>query len=759
MSKPLSLRVKLPVAILAVILLTLSVATLFIISTAEEVILYVKSNRVEDASLAVGNSIAVQLQRSGKDMVIVAAMPGVLEGVRLSADASKERADETAKRAELTALLQHIKTSFGYYDEFYLSNREGLPLAGSYRPGREQFPWSNQDWMDEVMAKGTFLVGEPYFDEQGSFLIPVALKLVYDGQAGALVGTVELSKITRGSIRESTRPGVTPYVVSSTGEVLSALSQNDVGSAAFGQEPWFPGIRDKVSGSLNIRLQSESKSIGFYHIPQTDLYSLVIADASYMSPYLNTIKNATIASGVITALLTVLCVGLFIFPVTRDIRRLSQFAGDITRGEDVSETGVKREDELGDLSLSLSKMVQTLKEMLQRAETATRTKSEFLARMSHEIRTPLNGIIGMTYLAIKNKPEPGQLEYLQRINNAAKTLLGIINDILDFSKMEANKMDLHNASFRLSDTLQSVYDLMLVKSQEKDLDLYFKVNEDVPDILRGDSLRLAQVLINLCTNALKFTDQGSVGLVVSLRNRTGKVIELQFAAHDTGIGISKSAQENIFDSFSQVDGSNSRQYGGTGLGLAISRLLVQMMGGEIWVESELGKGSTFYFTVRMQEGKPEELKSREADVPTLDDAVLPSLHVLLVEDNEINQEIAREILKDMGLEVVLAENGVEAVEMWDKENIDLILMDIQMPVMDGLAATQAIRSSSNPYAKGIPVIAMTANAMTGDKEKSLEAGMDEHITKPLDINELRRALIVWGMVAKTEKNKLNKKRQ
>ena len=757
MSKPLSLSFKLPVAILTAILLILSVGTLFTMRTTEEVLAYVKSSRVEDASLAVGNRVAIQLQRSGKDMVLVATIPLVLEGVRLSANPDSDAPEQQIKRKELTMMLNRIKTSFGYYEEFYLLNEEGKPIAGIFDADNNCAFWRDSGWIKDVMGKRTFMVGPPYLcDKLGRVLIPVALKVVSDGRSGVLVGSLELSKVSRSSIKESTRPDVSPYIVNSSGTVLSALNLDDAKKMNFGEEQWFSCIQSNVSGSLNVRMNDELKTIGFYHIPQTDLYSLVIADEAYMNSYLNTVKNSTIGSSLIIAILSTLCVLMFIFPVTRDIRRLSRFAVEISQGEDTSGTGVKRNDELGDLAVSLSKMVQTLKETVQKAESATKAKSEFLARMSHEIRTPLNGIIGMTYLALKDKPDSGQQEYLHRINNAAKTLLGIISDILDFSKMEANKFNLYNATFRLSDTLQSVYDLMLVKSHEKGLELSFKEEEDVPDILLGDSLRIAQVLINLCGNALKFTDHGKVSLNVSLRKRTGKAIELLFSVWDTGIGIDKNIQEHIFDSFSQADGSNSREYGGTGLGLAISRLLVQMMGGEIWLESELGKGSVFYFTVCVQEGNLEELKTSNVEPLMLDDAVLSILKVLLVEDNDINQEIAKEILKDMVMDVVVAENGVEALKLWEKENVDIILMDIQMPVMDGLAATQAIRNSPNPYARLIPIIAMTANAMSGDKEKSIEAGMNEHITKPLDINELRRALIVWGMVAKTEKNKLNR---
>ena len=390
-------------------------------------------------------------------------------------------------------------------------------------------------------------------------------------------------------------------------------------------------------------------------------------------------------------------------------------------------------------------MVTSLKDMLARSEAATKVKSEFLARMSHEIRTPMNGIIGMTYLAMRNNPDEKQMVFLRRINVAATTLLDIINDILDFSKMEANKMEIKNASFSISGMLQSVYDLVQIKAEEKGLDLSFSVADNVPDVLIGDSLRLSQVCINICTNALKFTESGSVNLDVTLKSKDDKKILLLFAIKDTGIGISKDVQEHIFDSFSQADGSITRKYGGTGLGLSISKLIVKMMGGNIWLQSEPGKGSTFYFTVEVQEGTAEDIVEKEHSLPgSFESASFLNLKVLLVEDKEINQEIAREILNDMGIKVTMAQNGAEALELWQSDDFDLIFMDIQMPVMDGLTAARAIRDSDAPRAKSIPIIAMTANAMSGDREKSLEAGMNEHITKPLNIEELRQALIVWG---------------
>ncbi len=733
-----------PLSILTVILVTLSISTVFISHTAQSVISYVKSSRIEDTAHAIGNTIAVQLQRAGKDMVLAAGLPSVLEGIELA-----PVQDNSIARASLSALLNRVKLAYGYYESFYLMNEQGMVLAGADNAS-PVLEAAGQEWFQETMEKNTFVVSRPFVSQTtGDILLPVSLKVVYNGRAGALVGTLQLAKITRGVLKEATRPGVRNLIVTASGEIVSTLDGKDIGSEMIGDSPWFADIRDQVSGSFTAPVDGETKTIGFYHIPQTDLYSIVIADQAYMYSYIAAIQHAAIGAGLVTALLAVGCVCLFIFPVTRDIKQLSLFAGQITRGEQGLSTGVNRQDELGDLADSLSRMVNTLTDMVLRSEAATKAKSEFLARMSHEIRTPMNGIIGMTYLAMRDRPEEKQLKYLQRIDNAAKSLLGVINDILDFSKMEADKMDIASSSFSLSGMLRSVYDLMLVRSQEKGINLVFSVADDVPDIVVGDSLRLGQICINICSNALKFTESGTVSLHVSLQSRQDDGILLLFAVKDTGIGIDAKAQNGIFDSFSQADGSTTRKYGGTGLGLAICQSLTHMMGGTIWVESEPGKGSTFYFTILVGEGEAKEFEAKEQSAA----AVHPEteqvpLHVLLAEDNEINQEIAVELLKGMGITTTVAQNGAEALQLWEAEPFDLILMDIQMPVMDGLTATRRIRASSAAHSKTVPIIAMTANAMSGDKEKSLEAGMNAHITKPFDVKELHDTIMEWAAIPK-----------
>lgn len=510
---------------------------------------------------------------------------------------------------------------------------------------------------------------------------------------------------------------------------------------------------------------------------------------------------------------------------------------------------------------------------------ANRAKSQFLANMSHEIRTPMNAIIGLSELALRTKLTPKQEDYLNKIHSSSKALLGILNDILDFSKIEAGKLELESASFRVDEVLRDLFELLWSRAKKSGLELIMRRNVDVPNVLVGDSLRLSQILTNLVSNAIKFTNQGEVVVHVEMQEDRESEVVLHFCVIDTGIGLSQDQLKNLFKIFSQADASTTRKYGGTGLGLAICKDLVGMMNGNIWAESEPGQGSTFHFTatfgtlpelpdvqsaMAVTQGAralilvdsssprndisnilesfgleidcsyaPEEtlrqLRERRYQIVIAEDKLLteellgslealqgemsqpptwivltdasthnpnldplptlqpkeiitnqptPSLllevvlgvlgkefarpnlleqesvsfggaRILLAEDNEINQQVAREFLESMGIDVTIADNGQRALELLRREKFELVLMDIQMPELDGFEATALIREDET--LKHLPIIAMTAHALVEDRQRCLEAGMDEHITKPLDAGQLIKTLSRWLESKKVKK--------
>jgi signal transduction histidine kinase/HPt (histidine-containing phosphotransfer) domain-containing protein/ActR/RegA family two-component response regulator len=390
-----------------------------------------------------------------------------------------------------------------------------------------------------------------------------------------------------------------------------------------------------------------------------------------------------------------------------------------------------------------------IREAMLRAEAATRMKSAFLANMSHEIRTPMNAIIGMSRLALNAHPDPKLRAYLGKILGAGEHLLGIINDILDFSKIEAGRMTLERVAFDLDAVLDRMAAVTAVKADAKGIALVFEVAPEVPARLVGDPLRLGQVLINLAGNAVKFTDQGRIVVAVeALDHRAGEVL-LRFSVSDTGIGMDAAQLATLFQSFTQADGSVSRKYGGTGLGLSISKQLVGLMGGSIAAASDPGVGSRFSFTVRLGAGAAAMDAAAAATTATAaparpaarDLARLEGARVLLVDDNANNREVALAFLAEAQLWVDVAAGGREAVDMVLAEDYDLVLMDVQMHELDGLSATRQIRAL--PRLAALPIVAMTAHAMAGDREKSLAAGMNDHLVKPIDPDLLHAALLRW----------------
>jgi len=711
----------------------------------------------------------------------------------------REVRDEAAQMGNINDLLVAIMSNNYSAASAYIGSETGVSISADGDSHRKTniFDPRTRAWYIAAKEENGLIWSDVFVDSSGRGLGITCAKPYYDAN-GRLAGVAGIGSLLATLSEEvvETRIGETGYafIINEKAEVIisdsiqldaqgNMIRENLLENEDFPRETVEKMING-ASGIEHLTMNGVERLVAFEPLVTLPWSLVAIIDVNeIIAPALMieeniigltesavaSITNLIVIISLVAGVVLLLTVSVTLFltnklakGVTKPIQDMTEDAILIGGGDLNHVLDVKTGDELEILANSFNTMIGNVKSMTAEkerltsakdlAEQSSRYKSNFLATMSHEIRTPMNAIIGMTAIGKLSADIGKKDEAFDKVESASKHLLGIINDVLDMSKIEADKFELSNVSFEFEKMMQKVVDVINFRVDERRQKLYVNTGRDIPNVLIGDDQRLAQVITNLLSNAVKFTpEEGVIHLDSRLISEEDGLCRLQISVKDTGIGITEAQKERLFQKFEQAETGTARQFGGTGLGLAISKSMVERMGGDIWVESEPGKGSEFIFTVLLERPSAETdgissgiVVETEADrteaFEHIDD--FTGHTILLADDVEINREIVLELLGPSNLSIECAENGIQALELFTREpeKFDMVFMDIQMPEMDGLESTRRIRAVGHPKAKTIPIIAMTANVFREDIEKCYEAGMNGHIGKPIDIDEVIRHL-------------------
>ena len=652
--------------------------------------------------------------------------------------------EDSIIKSRTTDWLEIIILGNEYYRDIVIVDKNGICIASS-NPSHIGRSYLDRDYVQQALS-GFFTLGEP------------SVGLVTKKFSASAAGPVDLDgNIVGALIVFNDFPKIVDYAQASEAVFTAMLSPEGVFMAH--RDKNIMGAAPENSGSLYRELAKAGERgepveyklngegyVGYAKVEPSTKW-VVISSGLKSEVY-----SSAQEQGLVVLLISLAFLGVISFIVIRfangilsSLLSLISYAKNVSEGElEQQLEDTNRQDELGVLHNSLQRLVESLRDMLLKTQEASKMKGQFLANMSHEIRTPLNAIIGMAHLSLRESSIlPKQRDYLEKIQIAAKSLLGVINDVLDLSKVEAGMLSLEHLAFNLRETLENMLAIHQSNASAKSLLLELDYDAGAPQNFLGDAMRIGQVLNNLLSNAIKFTSEGGIMVRCSCVESGAEFAVMRVSVRDTGIGMSVDALDNLFKPFTQADASITRQYGGTGLGLAISHKIVELLEGEFSVKSVPGKGTTFSFTMRLEinHGFKENADEVGEGIDELQAALsmdLSSKRILVAEDNAINQLIMQELIAPTGAQIIMVDNGRQAIDAVRGDSFDLVFMDVQMPVMDGLEATRHIREFIGE--EELPIIAVTANAMKEDREKSMAVGMNSYITKPIEPAELMRIL-------------------